>query len=192
MAVTLVTGPVRSGKSRYVTQMAASSGLPVTYVATAARDPEDSEWNERLRRHVEDRPANWQTVETASLTHRQLLEIFTGADGARCIVVDALGTWLAARLSQSLEAFERNYVAFESQLDREAQEFANAMLDSNADVFVVAEEAGWDVVPVMPSGRLFRDVLGRMKQLLASRARSVYLVASGFALDLRALGTRIE
>jgi adenosylcobinamide kinase/adenosylcobinamide-phosphate guanylyltransferase len=78
------------------------------------------------------------------------------------------------------------------QLDREAEEFANAMLGSRAEVFVIAEEAGWDVVPVMPSGRLFRDVLGRMKQQLAARARSVYLVASGFALDLRSLGTRIE
>ena len=191
MAVTLVTGPVRSGKSHYVAQLAAASGLPVTYVATAARDPQDSEWNERLRRHVQDRPAHWRTIETASLTHEQLLEIFAG-DSGRCIVVDALGTWLAARLSRSVEAFERDYVAFESQLDREAQEFANAMLDSNSDVFVVAEEAGWDVVPVMPSGRLFRDVLGRMKQRLSARARSVYLVASGFALDLLSLGTRIE
>jgi len=192
MAVTLVTGPVRSGKSRYVAQLAASSGLPVTYLATASRDPNDAEWNERLRRHMEDRPAHWETIETASLNHAELLHIFANAARDRCIVVDALGTWISARLSENIDAFESDYVAFEARLDREAEQFANAMLSSDANVLVVAEEAGWDVVPVMPSGRLFRDVLGRMKQRLAAHADHVYLVTSGFSLDLRSLGTRVE
>ncbi len=192
MAVTLVTGPVRSGKSRYVAQLAVASGLPVTYLATASRDPQDVEWNERLRRHIEERPAHWETVESATLSHHDLLKLFASATEGRCIVVDALGTWISARLSDDIEGFERDYVAFEARLDREAEELARAMIDSRAEVFVVAEEAGWDVVPIMPSGRLFRDVLGRMKQHVAGHARNVYLVVSGFAVDLRSVGTRIE
>ena len=58
------------------------------------------------------------------------------------------------------------------------------------EVIVVAEEVGWDVVPVSASARLFRDVLGRMKQRLAGAADEAYLVVSGFVLDLRALGAR--
>ncbi len=190
--MTLVTGPVRSGKSRHVANLAARSGRAVTFVATASRDPGDREWVERLRRHAEERPREWETVETATLSHAEMLGIFMDAGSDRCLIVDALGTWLAARLSRDIEAFDRDYVAFEATLDNEAAELADAMLRSEADVLVVAEEAGWDVVPVEPSGRLFRDVLGRFKQRLASSAAGVHLVVSGFALDLQANGVRIE
>ena len=66
------------------------------------------------------------------------------------------------------------------------------MLASRAHVIVVTEEVGWDIVPVAASARLFRDVLGRMKQWLAGEARDAYLVVCGFALDLHALGVRIR
>ncbi len=192
MPVTLVTGPVRSGKSRHVANLAAQSGRAVTFVATALRDPDDPEWTQRLRRHLNERPAQWETIETATLSHTELLKIFMNAGADRCFIVDALGTWLAARLSRDLNAFARDYVGFEATLDREAAELADAMLRSEADVLVVAEEAGWDVVPIEASGRLFRDVLGRLKQRLALRAARVYLVVSGFAIDLLAGGVRIE
>lgn len=192
MPVTLVTGPVRSGKSRYVQQLAAAADGRVLYVATAIRDDADDEWVERLRRHMQDRPADWKSIEAAHLGHAALLEIFTGANDGECVVVDALGTWLAGRIARHLDAFERDFAAFENQMDGEAAEIADAMLASRAHVIVVTEEVGWDIVPVAASARLFRDVLGRMKQRLAARARSVYLVVCGYALDLRALGVNIE
>jgi adenosylcobinamide kinase/adenosylcobinamide-phosphate guanylyltransferase len=106
-------------------------------------------------------------------------------------VVDALGTWLAARIATHIDALERDFAAFEAQMDQEASELAQAMLESRAQVVAVAEEVGWDIVPVAASARLFRDVLGRMKQRLAAGADAVFLVVCGFALDLRALGTTI-
>ena len=192
MPVTLVTGPVRSGKSRYVLQIAAQAPGRVRYVATAIRDVADGEWMARLRRHMQDRPAEWESVEAAQIGHRPLLEIFTEAQDDECVVVDALGTWIAARIATNLEAFEQDLAAFENQLDTEAAEIADAMLASRAHVIVVTEEVGWDIVPVAASARLFRDVLGRMKQRLAGEARDAYLVVCGFALDLHALGVRIR
>lgn len=191
MPVTLVTGPVRSGKSRYVEQLAATSGARVRYVATALRDEADSEWVARLRRHEQDRPADWESIEAAQIGHAALLDIFTGANREECVVVDALGTWLAGRIARHIDALERDFAAFEKSMDEEAAEIADAMLASRAHVIVVAEEVGWDIVPVAASARLFRDVLGRMKQRLAGDARNVYLVVCGYALDLRSLGVRI-
>ncbi len=192
MAVTLVTGPVRSGKSRYVLLLAQRSGKPVSYVATAVRDRDDPQWEARLRRHAAERPASWQTIETAAMSHSEMLEIFTRAPGHSCVVVDALGTWLASRIGARIEELEGNYEAFEAQMDREAEELAGAMLASAANVIAVAEEVGWDVVPVAASARLFRDVLGRMKQRIAASASHVYLVTCGIAIDLRSAGTVIE
>ncbi len=191
MALTLVTGPVRSGKSRFVVQIAQASGRRVRFVATALRDERDDEWDARLRRHRHDRPSAWETIESAELGHRELLALFARADESESIVFDALGTWLAARIGTQIEAFERDYAAFEARLDAEAGELASAMLGSRAQVVVVAEEVGWDVVPVAASARLFRDVLGRMKQRLAAESERAYLVVCGYALDLRALGTTI-
>jgi adenosylcobinamide kinase/adenosylcobinamide-phosphate guanylyltransferase len=192
MPVTLVTGPVRSGKSRYVTALAGRSGLPVCVVATAAREACDAQWDARLERHRADRPADWQTIESASLEHGDLLAIFRDAVEQRCIVVDALGTWIGARIAASVNEFERDVTAFEAQLDTQAEAFVASMLASRAHVIVVAEEVGWDVVPIAPSARVFRDVLGRMKQRLAAHAAAVFLVVCGYALDVRALGILVE
>jgi len=191
MALTLVTGPVRSGKSRYVVELAQAHGRRVRYVATAMRDADDTEWDARLDRHVHDRPNTWEAIESATLSHQALLDLFRTAGSDDCVVVDALGTWLAARIATHIDAFEQNFAAFEAQMDAEAADLALAMLESKAQVIVVAEEVGWDVVPVAASARLFRDVLGRMKQRLASRAETAMLVVCGIALDLTALGKRL-
>ena len=191
MGVTLVTGPVRSGKSRYVAEIAQRSGRRVSYVATAMRDGSDDEWDSRLTRHVHDRPTTWELIESASLGHDALIALFRDGVPDQCIVVDAVGTWLAARIATHIDAFERDFAAFETRMDEEATELAQAMLDSRAQVVVVAEEVGWDIVPVAASARLFRDVLGRVKQRIAADADAVILVVCGIALDLRALGTTI-
>ena len=191
MGLTLVTGPVRSGKSRYVIAIAQRSGRRVSYVATAMRDASDDEWDSRLTRHVRDRPSTWDSIESASLGHDALIALFREGVPEQCIVVDALGTWLAARIATHIDELERDFAAFETRIDEEATELAQAMLDSRAQVVVVAEEVGWDIVPVAASARLFRDVVGRMKQRLAAGADAVFLVVCGFALDLRALGTTI-
>jgi adenosylcobinamide kinase / adenosylcobinamide-phosphate guanylyltransferase len=192
MGVVFVTGPVRSGKSAFGAQLASESGLDVTYVATAGHEPDDAEWYVRLARHLRDRPASWRTVETAAMTHAAQLALFRDASPGTCLLVDALGTWLAARIGSRIELLEVDYAVLEAQLDREATEFVDALLASPAEVIAVSEQIGWDVVPVAISARLFRDAMGRMAQRLAQRADRAYLVVAGYAIDLRAVGESIH
>ena len=60
---TLVLGGTRSGKSAYGESLL-DSAAPVRYVATliAGQDGADPEMAERIRRHQQRRPANWQVV----------------------------------------------------------------------------------------------------------------------------------
>ncbi|HLX26636.1 MAG TPA: bifunctional adenosylcobinamide kinase/adenosylcobinamide-phosphate guanylyltransferase [Candidatus Cybelea sp.] len=192
MAVVFITGPVCSGKSAFGVRLARESGCAVTYVATAASATEDVEWRARLVRHVRDRPAEWPTVETATMTDDAQLNLFRKAEAATCLVVDALGTWLAAKIAARIDLLEVDYSVLEAQLDEEAAAFVDAMLDSPAYVVAVSEQIGWDVVPVAAAARLFRDAMGRMAQRLAKRADKVYLVVAGYALDLRAVGEPID
>ncbi len=57
----LVTGGVRSGKSRLAERLAGESGDRVTYIATM--EPLDDEVRDRIRAHRERRPPHWVTVE---------------------------------------------------------------------------------------------------------------------------------
>jgi adenosyl cobinamide kinase/adenosyl cobinamide phosphate guanylyltransferase len=57
-----VLGGARSGKSTFAERLAAESGGPVLYVATATAA--DDEMADRIRQHQARRPASWQTLET--------------------------------------------------------------------------------------------------------------------------------
>jgi adenosylcobinamide kinase/adenosylcobinamide-phosphate guanylyltransferase len=141
---------------------------------------------------VRDRPAEWPTIETATMSDDAQLDLFRNAASGTCMLVDALGTWLAAKIAARIDLLEVDYSVLEAQLDEKAAAFVDAMLDSSAYVVAVSEQIGWDVVPVAAAARLFRDAMGRMAQRLAKRADKVYLVVAGYALDLRALGEPID
>ena len=60
------------------------------------------------------------------------------------------------------------------------------------DTIVVTNEVGDGVVPAFPSGRLFRDVLGRANRDLVQAAEAAYLVVCGRTLDLAALPVSVR
>ena len=68
---------------------------------------------------------------------------------------------------------------------------ADALLDlyerTDASWILVSNEVGLGVVPASALGRGYRDVLGRVNQLVASRADKVYLMVAGLALELKSL-----
>jgi adenosylcobinamide kinase / adenosylcobinamide-phosphate guanylyltransferase len=191
MGLIFVTGPARSGKSAFGVRLALESGLDVTYLATAAHEPDDAEWHARLARHLRGRPSTWATIETAPLSHEAQLALFSNARASQCLLVDALGTYMWASIRARVELLKIDYAVLESQLDRNAAQLADAMLATQAHVIVVCEQIGWDVPPADASARLYRDCLGRMTQRLAQRADRAYLVVSGYAVDLQAAGQPI-
>lgn len=187
---TLILGPVRSGKSARAHALAEASGKRVIYAATAAYDPEDAEMRERIERHRRDRPATWTTVETAGSGSLEALLREAPAD--TCVLVEALGTWIAAQLSAWPRLDGDDALAAAEALDAQGVALTETIASMRADAIVVAEETGWGVVPPTPLGRVFRDVLGRLAQRIAARADRVELVVAGYAVDLRALGRRVN
>jgi adenosylcobinamide kinase/adenosylcobinamide-phosphate guanylyltransferase len=178
-----ITGPVRSGKSRFAERLARERCGDVTYVATARHDPGDPQWVERIARHAARRPAGWRLVETAADGAPSLESVCAEAAATETLVVDSLGTWLAAQMAPGVDP---------ELLEARAHEAVSALLGTRAHAIVVGEEVGWGIVPAYPSGRLFRDVLGRAQQRLAAHSASAFLVVAGFALDLRRHGTVVE
>ncbi len=187
----LITGPVRSGKSRFAERLAGDAGLAVTYVATAGIDENDSEWLARLEHHRARRPAHWTLVETASGHGSDLCHVLRDAPDDAVLLVDSLGTWLADRMSGAHPELLVDTTSLEAALERDCDALIEALVASRATLIVVGEETGWGIVPDHPSGRIFRDVLGRLQQDIAAQAARVYLIVSGIAIDLRAAGTPV-
>lgn len=190
--ISLILGPVRSGKSTRANALARATGKHVIFAATADVDPADAEMTARVARHRTERPASWEVIETALPDRPGLPALLRAAPPECCVLVDALGTWLGALIQRLGAAAERDAVATLAALDAAGEELAGALWATRAEVVLVAEETGWGLVPTSVLGRVFSDALGRLIRRLAARADRVELVVAGYAVDLRALGTPVE
>lgn len=164
--ITLVLGGARSGKSAFAERVAAASGQPVVYVATAVVADDDHDFARRVRLHRERRPAAWSTAEPGAdligfLSDRSLT---AGAT----LLVDSLGTWVAAQPGFAVDAAG----------------LRQALAGRPGDTIVVSEEVGMGVHPSTAVGGRFRDALGLVNQEVAAVADRAYLVVAGRALPL--------
>jgi adenosylcobinamide kinase/adenosylcobinamide-phosphate guanylyltransferase len=172
----LVTGGVRSGKSRHAESLMAAHPN-VTYVApgpTVTEDP-DPDWAARVAAHQARRPAGWTTLES-----RDLAAALT-APGP--VLVDCLGTWLTALLDAA-SAWESPSTDVQDLVDTALAAAVAALAAHLGPVVLVTNEVGLGVVPEHRSGRLFRDLLGTVNQRLAAECDEVHLVVSGRVLRL--------
>jgi adenosylcobinamide kinase / adenosylcobinamide-phosphate guanylyltransferase len=166
----LVTGGVRSGKSRHAEVLLAGRD-DVRYVAPGpVRDDED--WAARVRAHQARRPAGWETVESHDLEGAFATD--------RAVLVDCLGTWLTAVVDAGgwWEAPVDDVIAEVDAL------VAAAVAALPAEVVLVTNEVGLGVVPEHRSGRLFRDLLGTANQRFAAACDEVHLVVAGRVLKI--------
>jgi len=173
----LVLGGVRSGKSAFAVVLAARSGERVTFVATA--EAGDEEMRERIERHRLRRPEDWHTLEAPVKVGQAVL-----AAGAEVVVIDCLGL-LAANVMARAEV---SGDSAEGLMESEISELLDAYDRAGATLIIVSNEVGMGVVPPYPSGRQFRDLLGRANQRLAQAADRVYWMVAGLPIEVKASG----
>jgi len=176
----LVLGGARSGKSERA-ELRLAGEPDVTYVATSPQAPGDPDWAARVAAHRARRPAWWRTAETTDLAG--LL-----ATARRALLIDGIGTWLAAVLDDCgawdhRGAWDDRGTAHEKLTGRIA-ELIGAWRQTSAYVVAVSDETGLGVVPATPAGRLFRDELGRLNQALAAESEEAELVVAGLVMPL--------
>jgi adenosylcobinamide kinase/adenosylcobinamide-phosphate guanylyltransferase len=173
----LVLGGARSGKSAFALHLAARSGGRVAVIATGQAC--DEEMRARIERHRRERPSEWLTIEAPT---RVGAAVRRAAEQVDVVLVDCVG-FLVANLMGHGEELSRHV---EERVDKEIQDIVAAAGDRAC--ILVSNDVGAGVVPPYPSGRLFRDLLGRANQALARAADQVYWMVAGLPVEVKASG----
>ena len=191
--IVLVTGGARSGKSSFAeSKLLQKEG--VCYIATGLVMKEDPEWQERVKLHQERRPQSWDTLEQ----YRDLAT-WIEQDDHGDYLLDCATMLTTNRLFDLVNEWypEKGYLLDEQFLSKAEQarilaameaewsQILFAMKERQATFWIVTNEVGLGIVPDTRLGRYFRDLQGRVNQLIAKEASEVYLVICGLAQQLK-------
>lgn len=176
MGFTIFTGGARSGKSALGLQVAAASGRPVVFIATA--EALDDEMVRRIGLHRAERPASWSTIEEPIDLGRAL----DAAGDDACVVLDCLSLWASNLLFGGMT---------EGDIEVRAVAIAERMARRHGTGVVVTNEVGSGIVPDNALARTYRDVLGRINAVFAAQADQAFLAVMGRVVRLDRLATHV-
>ncbi|MBN2234132.1 MAG: bifunctional adenosylcobinamide kinase/adenosylcobinamide-phosphate guanylyltransferase [Opitutales bacterium] len=172
-SIDFILGACRSGKSRQAELLARTSGRSVVYVATCRTSGIDHEMEERIKRHRQDRPSEWQTVENSFD-----LEALARDHRGSTLLIDCLTMWVS-HLSEYLGTKE-----VLGKLGTELQ----AIRENDIHAIIVSNEVGMGIVPVDADTRRWRDLVGWANQLASRNADNVYWMVAGIPLQVKSNG----
>lgn len=181
----LVTGGARSGKSTFSENMAKTYGEKVLYIATAI--PFDDEMKDRIEKHKEKRNPKWTTIESFG----DIAGIIKSrGDKYDCIILDCITVMLTNQMldffgykMEGLGIVDFNKV--EEVLTTRICDLLNAIAKTKSTTVLVANEVGWGIVPENFMTRAFRDIYGRINQVLGEGADEVYLTVCGIPIKIK-------
>ncbi|AMA57375.1 bifunctional adenosylcobinamide kinase/adenosylcobinamide-phosphate guanylyltransferase [Bradyrhizobium sp. CCGE-LA001] len=167
MAVILITGGARSGKSTRAE--ARAKGFPGRPVYLATAEALDTEMDERIAKHRARRGTDWIEREVPL----DLVPALVATDGGGARLVDCLTLWLS------------NLMHAERDWESDVKQLADALPQLNSPVVLVTNEVGLGIVPDNALARSFRDAAGIMNQTIAAAADEVELVVAGLPMKLK-------
>ncbi|WP_433846814.1 bifunctional adenosylcobinamide kinase/adenosylcobinamide-phosphate guanylyltransferase [Acinetobacter proteolyticus] len=166
----LILGGARSGKSRLAEQTAQETGLSVIYIATA--QALDTEMQQRIAHHQQQRPSDWQVFEEPIYLADQLLQL---DQPDQLMLVDCLTLWLTNLLLAEDQALQQQQV----------QKLFEVLPQLHSQIILVSNETGLGVVPMGEISRRFVDEAGRLHQTLGQLAHKVMFCVAGFPMILK-------
>lgn len=178
----LILGGARSGKSRYAQEIALKSAQPVLFVATA--EAGDEEMKQRIEEHQKARPSTWHTLEATTDIGRQIKQ---RAGKVQTVIIDCIALLVSNILTQhghpTGELIDAPLI--EKEVLAEINGLTKYMNQVKANFIIVSNEVGLGLVPANGMSRLYRDLLGKVNQILAQQCNEVYLMVAGLPLPIK-------
>lgn len=189
--LTLILGGARSGKSTYAEKYCLEKSKNPAYIATA--EVYDSEMADRVRKHRERRQKNWQNFEEAYQVSQLIPHIFKDSS---LILLDCMTVYITNLMLKDYE--EENTENPEKFMEKKEEEIIEEVykiiksVPQDKELIIVSNEVGQGIVPDNFLSRVFRDISGRINQLIAQEADQVYIVWAGIPVKIKPSLERIE
>ncbi|BBM49117.1 bifunctional adenosylcobinamide kinase/adenosylcobinamide-phosphate guanylyltransferase [Leptotrichia wadei] len=195
MGLIFVTGGAKSGKSKFAEEMLLklNNGKQKNiYLATSLIF--DEEMKEKIRLHKKRRKNDWFTVETYKNFENELNNFFENNDKTKNnMLVDCLTNMITNIIFENKnidwDNFEKKmYIQTLEKLNKNVENSVNKLLNVTNEfenVIIVSNELGMGLVPSYPLGRYFREIAGKMNQIVAEKADEVYFVVSGISMKIK-------
>lgn len=167
----LLTGGVRSGKSRYAQSLAKGAGGRVYYVATA--EALDTGMKKRITAHRKSRPKSWHTVEVPLSVIKAVSSL---PRGDKTVILDCLTLFISNLIHKGLS---------DAEIRSEVKGVVSALRKNSSLAIIVTNEVGSGIVPDTALGRRFRDLQGAVNSMVAKEAEKVCLLVSGIPLYIK-------
>ncbi len=168
MAVILIGGGARSGKSRYAMERALALGPRRAFLATA--QVWDEEMRARVTAHQQERQQRFTTFDTP-------FELARTLKGESCdvYVIDCLTLWLTNLMLSDPPR----------DIGAETALLIDTLESVSGTVLLVTNEVGCGIVPENELARRFRDEAGRLNQRIAAAADEVWWMVFGCPLRVK-------
>ena len=196
MALIFVTGGAKSGKSKFAEELILNLNngkQENVYLATSLVF--DEEMKEKVRLHKERRKNYWGTVETYKNFESNLNKYFPKTENEikNNMLVDCLTNMITNIIFEEKDVDwdnfdKKSYVKIVEKLDKNVENTVNELLNITSqfeNTIIVSNELGLGLVPSYPLGRYFREIAGKMNQIVAERADEVYFVVSGIPMKIK-------
>lgn len=181
--ITVVTGGARSGKSSFGESILKDEP-EVLYIATSI--PFDQEMKDRVKKHRDQRPSHWHTLESYKNFQAEFEKILGGNIAYNGVIVDCITIMISNILLENLsDDGNDDYDLIEQKVMFEIDDLIKGLRRFNCKVVIVTNEVGSGIVPENKLSREFRDIAGRVNQRLAKEADEVYLVVSGIPVRIK-------
>lgn len=182
--VYFILGGVRSGKSNFALKLAEEmSGDNVIYLATGI--PLDEEMKERILEHQERRRDKWETREV----HLELEEALKyGQIKKETIIIDCLTFWVFNLYEQDKKNNNgdiKSLLKIENSILKKTGQLCELLKEFDFDTIIVSNEVGLGVVPPFLDGRVYRDILGKVNQVVARFADEVFFLTAGIVQKIK-------
>ena len=195
MGLIFVTGGAKSGKSKFAEEMLLklnNGKQKNVYLATSLVF--DEEMKEKVRLHKKRRKDEGITVETYKNFENELSNFFENNDKIKNnMLVDCLTNMITNIIFENQnidwDNFEKKlYIQTLEKLNKDVEHSVIELLnvaDQFENAIIVSNELGMGLVPSYPLGRYFREIAGKMNQIVAEKADEVYLVVSGIPMKIK-------
>jgi adenosylcobinamide kinase/adenosylcobinamide-phosphate guanylyltransferase len=162
--ITFILGGARSGKSTHALELA-KKYKQVAFIATC--QALDIEMEQRIGLHRKNRPQHWKTFEEEKDIALALKKTGNKFD---CIIIDCL-TLLISNLLLSGSS--------ENLIEDKINKTIPIIRKLKGKVIIVSNEVGLGIVPNTRLGRDFRDIAGKINQIVAKNSDEVFFMISG-------------